>query len=443
MAKLDQLKKEVDDFKKSLNELKSNISISEIERKTKLETLKTQAEVTKQKLQAEIATLSDKADAYSKKEKEKAKALLNSINESLTLYTSILNWSKKAKQTTPTQPTTEEKNIFEKAKDWIWDQWDAIWDKSKWERSAEWWKNLLRTAWFVATWAWAIALVYKWVKKLWNWAFSDDEDEEQWEESQEKAENEQQDTESESREETQTKSKKKKKEESFWDTWYWEALKWLWIGSVAWWGAYAISRNLWWNKDKKNEWQKTETIQQWWDTISDAMFQQLLKMEWDQDFVAKTHSKKFWENFVTWPYGMVYKHIDNNWNLLDKPVAFKNGEHVSKDWAEKNARAYYNKRAKERSDLLRSKWYEYTQDMLDALVSASWWTEKSVTRLKNFVLTHWDDKDAIFNFMSKFATTAAWNWKTMPGLVIRRNFEANWFRWNKEPMSEYQRRYYA
>jgi t-SNARE complex subunit (syntaxin) len=91
MAKLDQLKKEVDDFKKSLIELKNNISISEIERKTKLETLKTQAETTKQRLQREIATLSDKADTYSKKEKEKAKALLNSINESLTLYTSILN----------------------------------------------------------------------------------------------------------------------------------------------------------------------------------------------------------------------------------------------------------------------------------------------------------------------------------------------------------------
>jgi hypothetical protein len=92
---------------------------------------------------------------------------------------------------------------------------------------------------------------------------------------------------------------------------------------------------------------------------------------------------------------------------------------------------------------LKSKWYKYSQDMLDALVSASWWTKKSVDSLKNFVLTHWDDKDAIFNFMSKFATTAAWNGKTMPWLVIRRNFEANWFRWKKEPMSEYQRRYYA
>jgi hypothetical protein len=52
---------------------------------------------------------------------------------------------------------------------------------------------------------------------------------------------------------------------------------------------------------------------------------------------------------------MVYKHIDENGNLLKNPVSFKEGEHVDKDWAEKNARAYYNKRAKEWADLLRSK----------------------------------------------------------------------------------------
>ena len=50
---------------------------------------------------------------------------------------------------------------------------------------------------------------------------------------------------------------------------------------------------------------------------------------------------------------MVYKHIDEDGNLLKKPVPFNNGERVSKSWAEKNARVYYNKRAKERSDLLK------------------------------------------------------------------------------------------
>jgi len=52
---------------------------------------------------------------------------------------------------------------------------------------------------------------------------------------------------------------------------------------------------------------------------------------------------------------MVYKHIDANGNLLKTIMPFKDGERVNKDWAEKNARAYYNKKAKEWSDLLKSK----------------------------------------------------------------------------------------
>ena len=111
---------------------------------------------------------------------------------------------------------------------------------------------------------------------------------------------------------------------------------------------------------------KIETI--WWDKISDEMFQQLLKMEWDQNFVAKT-ATYFGEKFTTWPYGMVYKHIDSNWNILKRPIPFKENERVSKQRAENNARVYYNKRAKEWSNLLKSKWYKYSQNMLDALTS--------------------------------------------------------------------------
>ena len=94
----------------------------------------------------------------------------------------------------------------------------------------------------------------------------------------------------------------------------------------------------------KNKVTQKEKLQEWWNTISERMFQELLQMEGSQNFVAKTHKSKYWENFVTWPYGMVYKHIDSKWNLLNKPVPFKNWERVSKERAEKNARAYYNKK---------------------------------------------------------------------------------------------------
>ena len=161
---IDQLKTEVDDIKKSLNELKSNVSLSDIEKKNQADALKTKAETTKQKIENEIKTLETATDSVSKKKKEEAEALLNSLTDITNLYNSIINPTA-APTSTSTQAATEEKNIFEKAKDWVWDQWDAIWDGSKWERSAEWWTNLLRTAWFVATWIWAIALAYKWVKK--------------------------------------------------------------------------------------------------------------------------------------------------------------------------------------------------------------------------------------------------------------------------------------
>ena len=90
MNNIEQLKIEVDEIKKSLNELKNNVSFSEIE-KTRLKTLKSQAEITKEKIQAEIKTLTNKTDKNCKKEKEEAEALLNSVNEALRLYSSVLN----------------------------------------------------------------------------------------------------------------------------------------------------------------------------------------------------------------------------------------------------------------------------------------------------------------------------------------------------------------
>ncbi len=176
----------------------------------------------------------------------------------------------------------------------------------------------------------------------------------------------------------------------------------------------------------------------WWDKISEDMFQQLLIMEWGQWYKAQIHGE-FWEKFPTWPYGMVYKHIDQKWNLLKNIVPFKNWERVSKEWALNNAKAYYNKRAQEWKKLLNWQWCQYNQAQLDSLVSASWWKQKPVERLKEFVVSHWNDKHAIFNYISNFATTAKWvvQW----WLVARRQLEANWFMWTKKSYREYQQEY--
>ena len=394
--KIDQLKTEVDEIKKWLNELKNNVSLPEVEKKNKAEDLKSQAETTKKKIENEIQSLESKTDNKSKKKKEEIEALLNNFNNETTeLYTSIINTLSTNTPTKTTQPESENKGIFSKTKDWIWKQWNDVRDKEKWQK--EWWKNLLRTAWFAATWVWTVALAYKWLKKLF-WRWKDEKDE------------------------------SSDKKSSFRDSGRWRFLTWAGIATTAWWWIYGLIKLIWWGKES----------QECWDTISEDMFQQLLKIEGSQNFVAKTHKKNFWENFATWPYGMVYKHIDENWNLLKKPIPFKDGERVSKDWAQKNARALYSKRAKERKDLLDEKWYKYNQNMLDSLVSTCWWTTKARESLQNYVLSHRNNKNEVVDFISKHATTAAGNGKTMPGLVRRRKFEADWFIWNKKPYESYK-----
>jgi hypothetical protein len=80
---------------------------------------------------------------------------LNSFSEIMNLYTSILSHTENEEE-----DVEAEKWFFWKAWDWIWEQWSDVWSGDK--RKQQPWKNLLRTAWFVATWVWAVALAYKW-----------------------------------------------------------------------------------------------------------------------------------------------------------------------------------------------------------------------------------------------------------------------------------------
>lgn len=165
MTNIEQLKKETDEIKKWLEELKNNVSISESEKKTKAEELKTKAESTKHKIESEIASLSEKTDDESKRKKEEAETLLNTFNETVNLYASVLASSETKPEEEKKETTdTEKKWFFKKTGEWIWEQRDDVWSKEKWEK--ELWINLLRTAWFVATWVWAISLAVKWIKKL-------------------------------------------------------------------------------------------------------------------------------------------------------------------------------------------------------------------------------------------------------------------------------------
>lgn len=185
-----------------------------------------------------------------------------------------------------------------------------------------------------------------------------------------------------------------------------------------------------------------ETAKTWSDKISNEMFEQLLKMEGkhkqgNNTLVAKT-GKQFWEKFTTWPFGMVYKHIDNEGNLLKKAVPFKEWEEVTEEWGRKNAKACYDKRAKEIKEAFNKKWYKLSQDQLDALTSTCGWTSKSRKNCLNYVLDNWNDQKKVVSYISTHSTTAAWNGKVQPGLVYRRKFEADWFVWNKMTFAEHR-----
>lgn len=227
MGNIEQLKKEVDEFKTLLDALKNNVSISEAEKKNKAETLKNQAEITKKKIEKEISELAEKTDNVSKKQKEEAEALLKSFEDTVNLQMSILNSSEKPKEsTTPSSWNTEkeEKWIWEKTKDFVSEQWNAL--KSGEKRKEEPWKTVLRVVGFWLTWV----AIYKWVKSLWNWAFGD-----------KKKESKEWDSES-----------WEKEEKSFWKTWFWKFLKWtgiwVWVGTLWYWIGKKL--HFWWEDEK-------------------------------------------------------------------------------------------------------------------------------------------------------------------------------------------------
>ena len=170
MTNLETLKKEVDEFKTLLEELKNNVSISEAEKKNKAETLKNQAETTKKKIEKEIRELSEKTDNVSKKQKEEAEALLKSFEDMVNLQMSILNPSEKPKETTTSSSwnTTKEEKWFRwKTKDFVSENWSDVTSWEKWKEEP--WKNIMRAVGFWVTWY----AIYKWVKGLWNRAFWD------------------------------------------------------------------------------------------------------------------------------------------------------------------------------------------------------------------------------------------------------------------------------
>ena len=236
MEGIDKLNDKVQKIQEDLRKIKESV-LSETQRKEKIREIKRRAENTKNELEKRINTLKDKT-------KEEVKALLNSLNEIINFKLSIWNsWDSNLDVSSDWKTKSW---FFSEAKDWVWNQRSDVWNPDK--RKEEWGKNILRTVWFAVTWVWAVALVYKWVKKLRNRAFKDDEkwDDEKPEETEQS--------------EDETKGKKKEKK-SFWNTRYWETLKRLWFGAWAVWWSYLLWRYLS-NKEDKSETSTKEKIKE-------------------------------------------------------------------------------------------------------------------------------------------------------------------------------------
>lgn len=324
MTNIEQLKTEMNNITNSLKELKDNVTLSEDEKKNKANELKTQAEATKQRIQAEIDALADKTDEESKRKKEKAETLLNSFNETMSLYSSILN-SQESQGTKKTEEKKEEqkvedKGFLTKTKDWVWEQWD----KAK----ANPWKYLLGATGILA--AWVV------IKKAWNWAFWKKKDKE------------------EKQQESESGEKK-----WFWKTGFWQFLKWT--GIVAWW--WFVINWIWkhfgwrwkegatWKDSDKEKYEsyeeemkkpenkeKFKNYEMFWENI-DILYWEIFNRELKSGYEDELEMKKIaneqskWERNYKWivPFCLdnQFKNVDN---ILWQNSSFKAALHAWLDW---------------------------------------------------------------------------------------------------------------
>ena len=352
-----QLEQWVSNIRDELNKLQENVTLSESEKRSEADKIGDKIDAQKAEIQKRIDELGSKTDNDSILEKEKTQELLNTLDSLANLKLSIINSPSTTITLTNPVNVEWEKWFFWKAWDWIWTQWWDVWDKEKWQ--TEWWVNLLRTVWFVATWVWAVALIAKWVKKLF-WKDKKKEDDEEDDEDEEE------------QEEWWKKSKKKKK--SFWKRPFWKFIKGTAITWWIVWWVYAIWKffGWWWkewatwrDRDKDKFWsyeneivnnpdnkEKFENYEALWDkvdTVYESIFDRELK-SWYEDEqtmnrIAEEQSKR--EKHYKWivPYCLDNQFKSVEW-ILWQNSSFLTALHWWVDamiWFIKNAWTWFLK----------------------------------------------------------------------------------------------------
>ena len=236
-VQIDTLKLEVSDIGKLLedlsNELKNNEKLPEEEKKAKndalkakVDTIKAQAETVKKKIEEKISALSDKTDDKSKRKKEEAEALLNTFNETVKLYASVLASAETKPQNEDSKEKAgdEEKWFFKKTWEWISDKWSNIPRRGK---------TTIGAVWTVIAWSW---LVKKCKKRFWK-----DKNKDEKEKNKDEKDN--------------------KEEKKFWKRWYGKAIKLSWVWTIVY---YLIH---WFKTGERNpknflDWDKDLTVKE-------------------------------------------------------------------------------------------------------------------------------------------------------------------------------------
>ncbi len=248
IEQVESLRDEYLGIKKQLEELKKELKDkSDSETKKKADDLNEKAQAKEKQLKEAIQQVKE-SKSSTEQQKQKAAEIENALKtptqEIGQLYNSIIEslWSSSVWTSSTSSASTDSssgENFFKKTWNWIKEQWGDIWKKEEWDKNP--WTNILRTLWFAATWVWGLALGYKWIKSLF-WLWSDEEEDGS-------------ETRADQLEEKGKNPWEPEEEPSFWNSWLWKTLKWLWFWSAAWGGIYFLGKQLkWWgNKDNKTD----------------------------------------------------------------------------------------------------------------------------------------------------------------------------------------------
>ncbi len=252
---IEKVSNDVQQIKDDLNKLRESVS-SEEEKEKMMKEILDKANATKRELEKEIETFNDE-------KKEKAQALLDSLNEIINFELSLTmpqgqnneEWWEWEQQVEWDQQNWESEENWREKK-WLWRQREWLTSKQEWKDHT--WKNILRALW----WVWILWWTAWLAKKLFT--PKDYESEIPWYSEMSRKEKrlarkelrrQKREERREERAERRAERKESRSQKSFWERPFGKVFKW----TIIWTGVYYVSHGLttWkWNPKDTFDWKK-------------------------------------------------------------------------------------------------------------------------------------------------------------------------------------------